>query len=78
MMESYIKLGNAYELIKDLPDNSVDLVYTDIPYLFHSGSGGTSPLAKRINKNDKELKDKKLDNGIDQKGQAHLDLFQNS
>lgn len=27
-----IYLGNAYELIKQVPDKSVDLVYTDIPY----------------------------------------------
>ena len=24
--------GNAYELIKEVPDRSVDLIYTDIPY----------------------------------------------
>ena len=27
-----IYLGNAYELIKQVPDKSIDLVYTDIPY----------------------------------------------
>lgn len=27
-----ICLGNSYELIKKIPDKSVDLVYTDIPY----------------------------------------------
>lgn len=25
--------GDAYQLIKDIPDKSVDLIYTDIPYL---------------------------------------------
>lgn len=34
-----VKLGDAYELIKQVPDHSVDLVYTDIPYFFGSGSG---------------------------------------
>lgn len=35
MLEKYlnkITCGDAYELIKELPDNSVDCVYTDIPY----------------------------------------------
>ena len=27
-----IYLGNAYELIKDLPDKSIDLIITDPPY----------------------------------------------
>ena len=30
---------DCYKAIKDIPDNSVDLVYTDIPYLFHIGGG---------------------------------------
>ena len=28
-----IYLGSCYELIKDIPDKSVDLIYTDIPYI---------------------------------------------
>ena len=35
-----IKLGNCYELIKEIPDKSIDLVYIDIPYLFESGGNG--------------------------------------
>lgn len=35
-----IHLGDCYELIKQIPSNSVDLVYTDIPYLFDMGGGG--------------------------------------
>ena len=31
-------LGDAYELIKQVPDKSVDLIYTDIPYSF-TGNG---------------------------------------
>ena len=30
--ENGIYLGDAYELIKQVPDKSVDLIYTDIPY----------------------------------------------
>jgi len=42
---SDIKLlnGDAYKLIKELPDKSVDLIYTDIPYEYENGGkGGTS------------------------------------
>ena len=31
-MINTIQLGNCYELIKSIPDKSVDLVYIDIPY----------------------------------------------
>jgi DNA modification methylase len=34
-----IYLGNAYELIKQVPDKSIDLIVTDPPYDFGSGSG---------------------------------------
>ena len=27
-----LRLGDCYKLIKDLPDKSVDLIYTDVPY----------------------------------------------
>lgn len=43
-----IYLGDSYEFIKQIPDNSVDCVYTDIPYLFESGGSGTSKIAKNI------------------------------
>jgi DNA modification methylase len=38
--ENEIILGDAYELIKALPDASVDCVYTDIPYQMHMGGQG--------------------------------------
>lgn len=40
MENNEIYLGDAYELIKQVPDKSVDLIYTDIPYLFKLGLGG--------------------------------------
>lgn len=33
-MDQKIILGDAYKLIKDVPSGSVDLVFTDPPYLF--------------------------------------------
>lgn len=50
-----IYLGDCYELIKDVPDKSVDLVYVDIPYLFTSHGAGTSELADRATKRNIEL-----------------------
>ena len=45
-----IQLGDSYQLIKDIPDKSIDLVYIDIPYLYNMGSGGKSKLAERTAK----------------------------
>ena len=47
-----IYLANAYEKIKEIPDHSIDLIYTDIPYLI---GGGASALSQRIEKNNAEL-----------------------
>ena len=45
-----IHLGDCYELIKQIPDKSVDCIYTDIPYLIVSGGSGNSELSKRVSK----------------------------
>ena len=59
-----IHLGDSYELIKQIPDRSIDCIYTDIPYLYDLGGGGSSALAKRIKTvADDYLKD--IKNGID-------------
>ena len=52
-MINTIQLGDCYELIKNIPDKSIDLVYIDIPYLYDSGGNvGTdkSPVSQRIAK----------------------------
>ena len=48
---SDIKLlnGDSYELIKDIPDNSIDLVYIDIPYQINYSGGGC--LDKNVSNN---------------------------
>lgn len=33
-MVNKIHLGDSYELIKKIPDKSIDLVYVDVPYLY--------------------------------------------
>ena len=59
-----IYLGDCYELIKQIPDKSVDLIYTDPPYEMQSGGGGHSALSQRILKTNYVDLDK-IRNGID-------------
>ena len=41
----YIECGDCYKLIKEIPDKSIDLIYTDIPYDFvGNGGGGASSI----------------------------------
>lgn len=47
--------GDSYKLIKELPDKSVDLIYTDIPYLYQQGGSGKSELGERTAKKRLEL-----------------------
>lgn len=54
-----IYLGDAYKLIKELPDKSVDGIYTDIPYLIEKHGYGKSKLADRMTRRDDELKGRK-------------------
>lgn len=68
---SKIKLlnGNSYELIKKIPDKSIDLIITDPPY--EIGKGGMTGIFKyRNNAGHKyydAIMDKNLDKGIDLK-----------
>lgn len=64
-MENEIILGDAYKLIKDLPDGSVDLIVTDPPYQIDSLTGGGMLKEKRIKGLMDELGSKNLDAGID-------------
>ena len=31
-MESYIRQGNCLEVMKDIPDKSIDMILCDLPY----------------------------------------------
>ena len=60
-----IYLGNAYELIKQVPDKSVDLIITDPPYEIE-GIHGSGIMANRKAGNfSKEIEKHNLDKGID-------------
>ena len=62
-----IYLGNAYELIKQVPDKSVDLIITDPPYEIKDIH--CSGILKESNNRPtfKQIQDKDLDKGIDYK-----------
>ena len=71
-MINTIQLGDCYELIKNIPDKSVDLIITDPPYEYTTGGCGKNQtgeykaLFDRKNKNRADLKrftDKGLNNG---------------
>lgn len=59
-----IVLGDSYELIKNIPDKSIDCIYTDIPYFYVQGGIGNSELGKRMAKKKIELKEHNLEQGI--------------
>jgi site-specific DNA-methyltransferase (adenine-specific) len=59
-----IHLGDSYELIKQIPDKSVDLIIIDPPYEIHSIQGGGMLKEKRIQNMMNELNNKGLDLGI--------------
>ena len=50
-----IQLGDCYELIKKIPDHSIDLVIIDPPYQFCAGGNGSSEIAKRKYKQKDEM-----------------------
>ena len=60
-----IYLGDAYKLIKEIDDKSIDCIYTDVPYLYEkNGNSSGSPLGRRITRrNQTGLKE--LSNGFD-------------
>lgn len=43
-----IYLADAYKAIKEIPDKSVDLIYTDVPYDIEDNGGGALERKKEI------------------------------
>lgn len=43
-----LECGDCNELLKTVPDKSIDLIMTDPPYLFNSTTGGGSSEQKGI------------------------------
>lgn len=49
-MINTIQLGDCYELIKNIPDKSIDCVYVDVPYLMPNTRGASGGfMSKRVN-----------------------------
>ncbi len=57
--------GDANSLMKELPDKSCQMIYTDVPYLYENGDGGSSPVALRIRANANRLAGANIDKGFD-------------
>lgn len=60
-----IYLGNSYEIIKDIPDKSVNLIVIDPPYDMTSGGNGKKEMALRFKERYRELEDNGLNVGMD-------------
>jgi DNA modification methylase len=52
-----IYLGDAYKLIKEIPNKSVDCIYTDVPYLYQKGGASSTLLGQRMVKMRNQLAD---------------------
>lgn len=60
-----IYLGDCTELIRSIPDKSIGIIYTDVPYLYQNGGGGHGDVAQRICKGAKRLEQAGIDKGFD-------------
>ena len=73
-----IYCGDCYELIKSIPDKSIDLVYIDIPYLIGKGGGGGGELAQRIHKEQAELGNEQSLKSLEKKEKELKDKMNNA
>ena len=60
-----IYLGNAYELIKEVADKSIDLIMTDPPYDIQDIHGSGIMASRKAGNFAKEIQANELDKGID-------------
>ncbi len=65
--EQKILCGDSYKLIKDIGNHSVDLIMTDPPYeIKKTKAGGSSNLARSIQKMNDELEQENITAGINE------------
>lgn len=67
-----IYLGDAYKLIKEIPDKSIDLIVTDPPYDIQSLQGAGIMASRKKDNFSREIGENGLDKGMDY---AILDEF---
>lgn len=61
-----LRCGDCLEIIKDIPDKSIDLIVTDQPYdVSVTGGGGTINKVKKLNKSLEDLVEANITNGYD-------------
>lgn len=77
-MINTIQLGDCYELIKKIPDKSIDLIYVDIPYLIGTGGQSDTPLAQRIVKEQHELGNSSAKRNMEKKLQEYREKMINA
>lgn len=65
IQENNIYLGDSNKLIKNIQDRTIDCIYTDVPYLYQMGGGGSGDVAKRIRANADRLAKAGIDKGFD-------------
>ena len=65
-MINNVILGDCYEVIKNIPDKSIDLILTDPPYDFHCGTINKTGIFKnRIVAPGQEIVNMNINNGYD-------------
>ena len=61
-----LRQGDCLELMKDIPDKTIDLIVTDPPYnVSATNDGGTINKVKKLNKSLKDLVEANITNGYD-------------
>lgn len=66
MNNNQIKCGDCLELMKEIPDKSIDLIVTDPPYdISASNQGGTINRIKKLNESLKDLTAANITEGYD-------------
>lgn len=57
--------GDCLEVLKTLPDNSVDLLVTDPPYVLNTKGGGTVNKKMKLSESLADVEKAKIINGYD-------------
>lgn len=76
-MINNVILGDCYQVIKDIPDKSIDCIYVDVPYLYIQHGGCKEGIAKRSAKRELELLGLEQKDYDDTKGFENLRIARN-
>lgn len=76
-MINNVILGDCYEVIRNIPDKSIDCIYVDVPYLYIQHGGCKSEIGKRSAKRELELLGLEQKDYDDTKGYENLRIARN-